>query len=459
MDTPIDIGTRRELLVDHHLIAELRNLSLLLQRPRLCEPAMVCDAPWEDDLVGFNSVFQDGEKVRLYYRASIPDRANEDLVVLAMAESRDRGLGFERPDLGLVEFAGSKANNILAICEPPFVPPPAFLDTNPACKPEERYKGLGCRWQKLYAMVSADGLRWRPLSTEPLVMQGTFDTVNTAFWDARNGCYRCYTRYFENLVPGADLLGPRPTAVRAIQSSTSEDFVRWTPVVPNQYEDGYDAMQLYTNSVLPCPGAEHLYLAFPNRYVQERTADPGHPHPGVNDALFMSSRDGVHWTRHLEAWVRPGLDPLNWTERNNYPTWGLVETSATEWSLYISEHYRHPGTPVRHRRLAVRPYGFVSLHAEYRGGECLTRPLVFGGRSLHLNYSTSAAGSIRVEIQAPGGTPVPGFGLEDMEPMYGDALDQAVQWHGGGDLSSLAGRPARLRFALSDADLFAFRAV
>ena len=105
--------------------------------------------------------------------------------------------------------------------------------------------------------------------------------------------------------------------------------------------------QLYTNATVPCPGAEHIYLAFPNRYVQDRVPNPDHPYPGVNDALFMASRDCVHWTRYLEAWVRPGLDPLNWTDRNNYPTWGIVQTSDNEWSLYISEHYRHPDCDVR----------------------------------------------------------------------------------------------------------------
>jgi hypothetical protein len=446
--------------VDGFLVESRRGLRLELHRPERREVAFACDAPWEDDVAGFYSVLEDGGSVRLYYRAAIPDRMNEDRVVFALAESTDGGRSFARPDLGLTEFRGSTHNNILCTGEPPWVPPPAFLDTNPRCKADERYKGLTSRWQKLYAMTSADGLRWRPLSDQPLRMEGTFDTVNTAFWDAIAGRYRCYTRYFENWLPSTtaeDALGPKPTVVRAIQSATSADFLDWSPVVHNRYADAYATMQLYTNSVLPCPGAEHLYVGFPNRYVQERVSEPNHPYPGVNDALFMVSRDGVNWTRYPEAWVRPGLDGLNWTERNNYPTWGIVRTSPTEWSMYVSEHYRRPGIPCQLRRLALRPHGFVSLRADYAGGACLTRPLTFAGSELRLNYSTSAAGSVKVAILDDGGRPVPGFALKDMEPLFGDELAGPVRWKASGSVAALAGRPIRLRFALSDADLFAFR--
>lgn len=459
MTKPTELETRLELFVDDALIEEIRGVRFELQRPERREVALLADAPWEDDLAGFSSVVDEGDVKRLYYRASIPDRSDESKVVLALAESTDGGRTFSRPNLGMVEHDGSTANNIVFVGEPPFTPPPAFLDTNPACKPSERYKGLSARWKKLYAMASPDGLRWHPMSQEPLRMEGTFDTINTAFWDSRSGCYRCFTRYFENLDEGkgeADVLGPKPTVVRAIQSSTSEDFIEWTPVVHHEYEDQY-SMQLYTNATIPCPGAEHIYLSFPNRYVQERILDPDHGTPGVNDALFMVSRDTVRWKRYPEAWVRPGLDEMNWTDRNNYPTWGLVKTSPTEWSMYISEHYRRPGTPCRLRRLAVRPHGLVSIRAGYDGGEFTTRPVTFAGRELQLNYSTSAAGWVKVEIQDIEGKPVPGFGLGEMDELYGDRLEGSVQWRNGPDLGALIDRPVRLRFALKDADLFAFR--
>lgn len=461
MKDTLDIGTRRELFVDEYLIEEMNGVRLELQKPARGEVVFQIERPWEDNVAGFNSVVQEGDSVRLYYRASIPRLEDEDFTIIALAESTDGGRSFTRPNLGLVEFQGSRDNNILWLGGVPCVPP-AFLDTNPDAKPDQRYKGLCAAWQKLYAMCSADGVRWRPMQQEPLAIDGTFDTVNTAFWDSLAGCYRSFTRYFENWQEGAvgqDVLGPNPTVVRAIQSSTSPDFIHWTPVVPHQYEDGVQETQLYTNATVPCPGAEHIYVAFPNRYVQERIARPDHPYPGVNDALFMTSRDCVHWKRYLEAWVRPGLDPLNWTERNNYPTWGIVLSSETEWSVFVSEHYRHARELPRIRRLSIRPWGFVSVHAGYGGGDFVTRAVLFGGSQLRLNYSTSAVGSVQVEVQDERGKPLDGLALADMEPLFGDELDRAISWKNGSDLSAIAGRPVRLRFVLRDADVFSLRTV
>ncbi len=125
--------------------------------------------------------------------------------------------------------------------------------------------------------------------------------------------------------------------------------------------------------------------------------------------------------------------------------------------MYISEHYRHPGTPVRLRRLAVRPWGFVSIRAGFDGGEFITKPLVFQGRQLWLNYSTSAAGTIRIELQDEHGYPIDGFGLGCARPIFGDQLCAPVNWNDGADVSRLEGVPVRLRFVLNDADVYTLR--
>ncbi len=52
---------------------------------------------------------------------------------------------------------------------------------------------------------------------------------------------------------------------------------------------------------------------------------------------------------------------------------------------------------------------------------------------------------------------MPGFALDDMEPIYGDRLDFAVKWKTKADLAALARQPVRLRFVMKDADLFAFQ--
>jgi hypothetical protein len=116
------------------------------------------------------------------------------------------------------------------------------------------------------------------------------------------------------------------------------------------------------------------------------------------------------------------------------------------------------GQPTAHlNRYALRLDGLASLHAGYAGGEMITRPVQFQGKFLEINFSTSAAGSVRVEIQDADGTPVPGFTLSDSREIIGDEIARSVSWKSGSDVSRLAGRPVRIRMVLKDADVFSFR--
>ena len=81
----------------------------------------------------------------------------------------------------------------------------------------------------------------------------------------------------------------------------------------------------------------------------------------------------------------------------------------------------------------------------------------FAGSQLTLNYATSAAGSIRVEVQDADGKPIPGYALEDSVEMYGDEIEGVVGWQGGSSVAGLADRPVRLRMVLRDAGLYALR--
>ncbi len=82
-------------------------------------------------------------------------------------------------------------------------------------------------------------------------------------------------------------------------------------------------------------------------------------------------------------------------------------------------------------------------------------PLRFDGSRLSKSLSTSAAGSIRVEIQDAGARPIPGYSLSESHETFGDDLDRIVAWTGGPEVSRLAGETVRLPFLIKDADLFA----
>jgi hypothetical protein len=134
---------------------------------------------------------------------------------------------------------------------------------------------------------------------------------------------------------------------------------------------------------------------------------------------------------------------------------GVIPTGPDEISLYQQAHYAQPTSHLR--RFTLRTDGFASLHAPFRGGECVTRPLTFEGARLVLNLSTGAAGSARVEIQDPSGQPLPGYTLAEALELVGDSIERTVEWKAGADVSALAGRPVRLRFVMKDADLYSIR--
>ena len=115
---PIDIGSRRELMIDDHLIGSMSDsLRLQVHKPVRRNVVLVTDSPWEGNACLYSSVFHDGERFRMYYTAShyVNRKGRIELPhgrLLCYAESVD-GIHFTKPKLNLVEFAGSKENNII----------------------------------------------------------------------------------------------------------------------------------------------------------------------------------------------------------------------------------------------------------------------------------------------------------------------------------------------------------
>ena len=163
-DAPIDIGSRRELFVDGFLVQTLEGEARqILQRPVPREVVLVCDQPWEGNGVNYVTVFQDGDVYRMYYRGGDYAFGLEPThpQTYCYAESRD-GIHWKRPQVGLVEFAGSKQNNIV-ISEKQFgyvahnFSP--FVDTRPGVPANERFKAIG--GGPLEVLASEDGRKWR----------------------------------------------------------------------------------------------------------------------------------------------------------------------------------------------------------------------------------------------------------------------------------------------------------
>ena len=475
----INIGSRRELFVDQYVIEQLDGVRLELHRPIRREIVFRTDAPWEGNGSAYQSIFHDGDIYRMYYRGGhhVASKAYEkdknSWETLCLAKSRD-GIHWTRPDLDIVEFQGSKKNNLILdaamVSEIGGSPAhtAAFKDANPDCPNEERYKIVivGSKPRGLYLLVSADGTHFQLKSKQPFTTTGAFDSQNLMFWDSVGKVYREYHRQFDK-------------GVRGIMTAVSQDPDNFPEPRWLEYPDAAE-QALYTNQIHPYYRAPHILMGFPMRYndrgwspsmnelpgLEERQFRAKHePRFGttVTDSTFMTSRDGVTFSRWGEAFIRPGPATKDtWVYGDNFIFWGMLQTKSDlegapdEISLYATEGYWE-GNSTSVRRYTLRQDGFVSATAGWKGGSLLTKPLVFEGTRLELNFATSAAGSIRVEIQDVDGKPLDGFALADCPEIFGDTITRTVTWKDTQDLSPLSGKPIRLRFELQDADLYSFR--
>ncbi|QDU04697.1 hypothetical protein V6x_44270 [Gimesia chilikensis] len=450
---PVDIGSRRELFVDRLLIDKLQGVELKLHTP-VKAPRPRSPLPVRHMM----TVIKNGDRYQAYWRGSDPDYQGEKHTghageTVHYAESRD-GHEWEFPELGLHEVGGTRKNNVILAQQPPFLTNfTPFLDSRPGVDPQERYKalagypgpgdkrGLTEPGRGLFAFVSSDGIHWTK-QTEVIPYQPqwrhAFDSANVSFWSEAEQQYVCYFRTWTD-----------PERLRSVSRTTSPDFRHWTD--PVAMDPNLPGEHLYTNQTHPYFRAPHIYISLPTRFIPGRGSAPDYDLKDQNatDILLMTTRAGSsHYDRLFKhAFIRPGLEPEQWKNRANYVALNVVSTSPTEMSIYHRSGDRY----------VLRTDGFVSVNAGYAAGELLTRPLVFAGDRLRINFSTSAAGSLRGELQQSDGTPIPGFTRDDCIPLIGDEIDGQVRWKSDADLSTLAGKPVRLCWILQECDLYSFQ--
>ena len=132
---PLEIGSRLELFVDHHLVERFEGTALKLNPPRDEGEVLRFDRPWEGVFSGYGTVLHEGDSYLLYYRGK-PDFQSDGIAeVVCYAESRD-GIRWERPALGLHEYEGSRDNNIILTESPISHNFSPFLDVRPGVPAE-----------------------------------------------------------------------------------------------------------------------------------------------------------------------------------------------------------------------------------------------------------------------------------------------------------------------------------
>lgn len=478
----------RILFLDMRDVERAENVTLTMNPPTKRGPCMRIETEWELRGCRPLCVLQYQGQYRFYYKITL----DENRTVLAMAVSSD-GIDWRRPDLGVVEFNGSKRNNLVDIgtCMPNEVC--VFVD--PVAPESQRFKAVGHSQAErgMFVLTSPDGLRFERNPTNLLGF--ILDNHNSSFYDPRIGKYVIYSRGWDRDRPIPPLAGSR-TVIRI----ETDDLLKPAPYDPDAPDPwpvskkweglGHEQVRR-VNKELPSvispdeddpPEADiyqaaavqylpDAYLAFPSLYYHHPWAPEGFVNDGYLDLQFASSRDGIEWRRDFRnPYVRLDL-PDGYCTKMMHMMVGMVPNGHHISQYYTGGRRSHgegritADTKVEHgppnigdaivHRLEQRMDGFVSADSAYTGGVLTTKPFVLAGETLRVNIDTSASGVAHAALLDEGGSEIEGFGLADSDRIQGNDTQWTLSWRGNSDVSALKGRRIKLMIRSRAAKLFA----
>jgi len=343
------------------------------------------------------------------------------------ATSKD-GVHWERPALGLHQFQGSAANNIIY----DFHSPSVLFDRRES-DPTRRYKMLGSLRGAYYSATSPDGLRWDG-PKEPIVKSSDNITLTQ---DPATGEYLAFLRYPAKI---------RGYARRTVSISRSRDFVTWSKpqlvFAPDEQDDAWataPGQRTEVNNMAVIPHAGGL-LGFPTIFrvtVTDRpAAELGHgqsPTDGTLDVQLITSADGNKWQRTesrepiIARGAPGGFDAGSIFGVSNT----AVHVGEATWVYYTGMSTTH-GAPMPPKRIAIgraewRRHGFASLDAGTEAGRIETKPMRLTTSRFVVN-ADAKGGEMRIALLEADGRPIAGFSMDDCEPLHDDATRWVPRW-------------------------------
>jgi len=478
-------NVQRYLFLDDTHISRLLDIEKVLNRPdfRDGNPVLEPQNPWEMGGVSHYGTVLYDEKDGLFkfWYLSIPQPkgSGEEMVtmdgqqwlanrtILCYATSKD-GLKWDRPNLGQVDFEGSKDNNILRIGKVN-VEGAAIIHEPDDPDPGRRYKALywehgsgGIKkredglvlWTNgesdgIWVSFSPDGVHWTNYEGNP-VLKCFSDTCQYVVKDPRTGRYAAYGRF---------------GFTRTVARIESSDFVNWTPpqlVLETDLHElagSFPDTQFYGMTVDLYEG---LYIG--GLWVYREGTD------GKIDTQLTVSHDGIHWTRVAQretflpvfpdghrgdGMVRPVARYITKDDKV-YIFYGMVSGPHSGPNFPANEIIRKdPGSV---GLSILRRDGFVSLDAGEEKGHVITRPFRSAGRKLHLNAEVKQGGAIRVSTgHCNSFLDVHGArdGFEQSNMISEDSTDIIVSWPEA-NLAQLDSEVVRFRISMRKAKLYSY---
>ncbi|MHC4251731.1 MAG: hypothetical protein ACYS9X_21630 [Planctomycetota bacterium] len=347
------------------------------------------------------------------------------------ATSRD-GIHWEKPELGLIEFDGSKKNNIVI----EYTHGVAVMKDLHETDPRKRYKaihGQGAVW------FSPDGIRWGKRHDVGRIDRG--DTNQSVWWDADLGKYVLITRRWGGAkTKGRYGRGGHRQKVR----SESEDFLKWSKT--ELVIEGLDLrMQIHDMLVVPHAG---VYLGM----------------VGLFDIEASKQWCELAWSPDSREWhrIQPGKPLIpNGPVMGDYD-WGCIFAAKPiirDYEILIyygANDGRFMAWRSGYLALArLRADGFAGYEQIAGGsnktGSLTTKPVTVVAGSLCVSADVAPSGFVKVTA----------FDKDNKRLAEGELItktvtDRAIRWKDGFSFEKLRDKEIRLEFELRESKLFSF---
>ncbi|MBN2296175.1 MAG: hypothetical protein JXM70_27335 [Pirellulales bacterium] len=440
-----DISTcSKYLLLDSRVVEKADGVALRLgqvEKDRR-NPLFAEDKPWEvrfDNM--YPNVMFDGEDgiYKCWYSPFIIDKttstATEEIkkqmtyckalkhqreMALCYATSKD-GIVWDKPELGICDFDGSKQNNIV---KRNVHGAGVFKDPHES-NPQRRYK-MFLERGGMSVCFSPDGLHWSDVIPCAKI-KAAGDCHNNAFWDEKTKRYVGITRLWA---------GPR-----VVGRTESRDFTDWSQakVVFRGLEPH---LQIYT---MPVFRYGDVYLGLPMIFNTKTDQV---------DCELAWSPDTIDWER-----ICAGRPFIPRGQKGSYDS-GCIYAAAYPILHEGKIRIYYGGNDAEHcnwrkgylclARMRVDGFAGMDPLKLDKPGTIVTRPIRCTGEQLRVSVDADG-GSLRVAV-----LDADGLSLEKCRPITADVTDGVVRWDGVTDLGSLRGKDIRLKFELKNAKLYAF---
>lgn len=440
----------RRLFLDAMVMEESDNLERVFHPAKKYHgnPIFKGEAAWEGwgPNIG-GTVIKHNGKLRMYYYCI----GDEDPTKVCLAESED-GLHWTRPNLGLVEWKGSKENNIIN----------CSTMVGKLAHPDSPNRAW-ITFSKRRLGYSPDGLQWtwdqreRDLFSSSDVLNFFFDPYKNrmcATWKCSNRRHRaCGVVWSKDLVTWekpyngpvfvADDLDPDPTQIYGMPVCAYQGMYIGMPLI---YHARWLKYGKYTS-------AEVMF-----------EAQEGSPKNG--DIQLAWSWDLVNWTRtpKREPFIPNGPDkafdcgfigvarePLVMGDELwiYYSGWDQVHVNkGNPWDT------KYPKAAVG--LATIRLDGFCSMRAGESEGWLISRREVFNTPKVTINAKCAPGGYVVAELVDRNNNVIRGFEKKSCVPYTGDSVRGELTWMTKEFPQEIIDKDKKVKFYLKNANLYSY---